>query len=497
MIPQPNAPVLVTGASGYIGARLVTRLLAAGYRVRCFVRDPAKLASRPWHGDPNVEIMGGDASEKAAVENALQGCSVAYYLIHSMVAAGQEYRDRDAAMARLFGRVAASAGIRRVIYLGGLGELGDELSEHLRSRREVETELASGGVPVTVFRAAMIIGSGSTSFEILRYLVERLPVMVTPRWVRTESQPIAVRNVLNYLVDCLEVPETAGQTLDIGGPDVLRYDEIMREMAAALRVPRRRVLPVPVLTPKVSSWWIHLITPVGHRIARPLAEGLRNRVVCRNDRAITLMPQELLTVREAIAAALRVVDEGRVESAWLDAGAIPGDPDWAGGRVFEDRRETEVAAAPEVLHQSVTRIGGRHGWYAADFLWRLRGLLDRLVGGPGLRRGRRDPNTLSYGDALDFWRVTSVVPGQHLALRAEMKVPGTAQLDFHIEALGEGRCRLVQHARFRPRGLLGLVYWYAVLPVHGLVFQRMLNGLRDHAQRQHTPPPVTNGNGAD
>ena len=296
--------ILVTGATGYIGGRLVPRLLEAGHRVRCLAREPRKLDGRPWASDPRVEVVAGDTSDIASLRRALEGCGAAYYLVHSMVAAGHEYAERDRTMARAFARAAEDTGLERIVYLGGLGELGAGLSEHLASRREVEELLASGQTPVTVLRAAMIIGSGSASFEILRYLVERLPVMVTPRWVSTESQPIAVRNVVQYLVDCLGVPETSGQTLDIGGPDVLSYRELMRIMAEERGLRRRYVVPVPVLTPRLSSLWIHLVTPISHRIARPLAEGLRNRVVCRNDDARRLMPQDLLTVREAIRSAL-------------------------------------------------------------------------------------------------------------------------------------------------------------------------------------------------
>jgi uncharacterized protein YndB with AHSA1/START domain len=326
----------------------------------------------------------------------------------------------------------------------------------------------------------MIIGSGSASFEILRYLVERLPVMVTPRWVSTESQPIAVRNVVQYLVDCLAAPETVGRTLDIGGPDVLSYRELMRIMAEERGLRRRLVVPVPVLTPRLSSLWIHLVTPISHRIARPLAEGLRNRVVCRDDEAQRLMPQRLLTVREAIRAALDHVAHDDVPTTWSMAGPIPGDPDWAGGTVFTDRRSLLVEAPPEAVWRAVVRIGGGQGWYAADGLWRLRGWLDRLVGGPGLRRGRRDADEVGYGEALDFWRVTGLERGRRLSLRAEMKLPGEALLEFEVAPEGIGT-RLTQTARFLPRGLAGLAYWYAVLPVHGFVFEGMIHGIRESA----------------
>ena len=479
-------PILVTGASGYIGGRLVPRLLDAGYAVRCLAREPRKLSARPWASHPAVEIVAGDASSPPSLERALGGTRAAFYLIHSMLAAGRSYAGVDDRLARVFATAAAAAGLKRIVYLGGLGETGPGLSEHLSSRRQVEDALASTAVPLTVFRAAMIIGSGSASFEILRYLVERLPVMVTPRWVETESQPIAVRNVLEYLVRTLATPETTGRTLDIGGPDILSYREIMQVMAECRGLRRRVILPVPVLTPRLSSLWIHLVTPVNHRIARPLAEGLRNRVVCRSDEAARLMPQRLLGVREAITAALAIVAEGGAETAWIDSGPIPGDPDWAGGTVFVDERVVDVNATPERAYHAVCRVGGGHGYYAVDWLWRLRGALDRLAGGPGLRRGRRDPETVAFGDALDFWRVTAAEPSRRLDLRAEMKLPGDALLSFSVAPLPGGRCRLTQTARFKPRGLSGLAYWYAVMPLHEVVFSGMLDGIRRYAE---TPRP--------
>ncbi len=476
--------VFVTGASGYIGGRLVPRLLERGYRVRCAVREPRKLSDRTWAENPSAEIVRCDVADRDALHAALQGCHAAYYLVHSMMVAGAEYREHDRLLARGFAEAAEAAGLARIIYLGGLGEIGDKLSEHLASRREVEAALASGSVPVTVLRAAMIIGSGSASFEILRYLVERLPIMITPRWVSTEAQPIAVRNVLHYLVACLEEPATIGRTLDVGGPDIMAYRDIMQTMAQALGLRKRLVIPVPVLTPRLSSLWIHLVTPLSHRIARPLAEGLRNRVVCRDDEARRLMPQQLLTVRESIDAALGKLETHDVETSWSDAGPIPGDPDWSGGKVFVDRRTIQANAPAEAAFRAICRIGGGQGYYAADWLWCLRGWIDRLFGGPGLRRDRRAPETVSYGEALDFWRVTGIEPHRRLELRAEMKLPGEASLEFEIQPHpdDERRCTIIQTARFKPRGLFGLAYWYAVLPLHSIVFSRMLKGIRRAAE---------------
>lgn len=486
---RPSANVFVTGATGYVGGRLAPRLIERGYRVRCLTRSAAKLRARPWAdaGHERIEVVKGDAADEARLTDAMRGCIAAYYLVHSMDAAGPEYRRRDLALAEVFGRAAMKAGVPRIIYLGGLGETGEGLSEHLSSRREVEAALGSAGVPVTVFRAAMIIGSGSASFEILRYLVERLPIMITPRWVSTESQPIAIRDVLHYLIAALETPATTGRTLDIGGPDVLSYARVMREMASALGLRRRLVIPVPVLTPRLSSLWIHLVTPLRASIARPLAEGLRNRVVCRSDEARRLMPHRCLNVRQAMDAALAKAHSGEVETAWSDAGVMPGDPSWAGGTVFVDRREVISPATPKSVWAAVSGLGGERGYYAANWLWRLRGTLDRLVGGPGLQRGRRSADDLRVGDALDFWRVTEIDPPRRLELTAEMKLPGVATLSFDIEpAPGHaGRTLLVMAAKFRPRGLLGIAYWYAVLPMHGIVFSGMLKGL---ARAAHTPP---------
>ena len=476
--------VFVTGGTGYIGGRLIPRLISAGHEVRVSARSPQKLLDRSWAVDPLVDIVAGDlaADDVDQWADAMRGCQVAYYLVHSMISAGSDYAEADRQMAQRFAAAAERAGVERIIYLGGLGELGDDLSSHLHSRREVGDVLASGSVPVTQLRSAMIIGSGSASFEILRYLVERLPVMVTPRWVSTECQPIGIEDVLGYLIDVLETPETIGKAIDIGGADRQTYADLMKIMTEELHLPRRWVVPVPVLTPRLSSLWIHLVTPIHHRIARPLAEGLKNRVVCRDNFAAEHMPRRLRTAREAIQAALLRVESHEIETMWSMAGAIPGDPDWAGGTSFVDRRTKTIAASPQSVFRAVCRVGGGHGWYAADGLWKLRGWLDRLFGGPGLRRGRRDPEKVSYGEALDFWRVTGLERDERLSLRAEMRLPGEALLEFQLSPLPQGGTELTQVARFRPKGLLGLAYWGAVLPLHSFVFSGMLGGIQRAAE---------------
>ena len=479
-----GAIVFVTGATGYVGGRLVPSLLRAGYRVRCLAREPRKLEARPWRNDPNVDVVTGDLTNVDELTEQLSGCSVAYFLVHSMEASGGKYAERDLLLASNFAAGAKAAGIQRIIYLGGLGELGDGLSQHLRSRREVENTLGGTGIPVTTFRAAMIIGSGSASFEILRYLVERLPVMVTPSWVTTESQPVAISDVLHWLVRCLQVPETLGQTLEIGGPDILPYRELMKIMAEELHIPKRWIVPVPILTPKLSSLWISLVTPVSYKIARPLAEGLRNRVVVTDDKTQSMMPHESLGVREAIRRALQKIESNEVETRWSVAGPIVGDPHWAGGKVFTDQRSVIIHADPAAVFAAVCRIGGGNGWYAGDILWRLRGWMDTMVGGPGLRRGRRDSERVEFGEALDFWRVVGIDRDRSLSLLAEMKLPGVAMLDFNLHSDGEiDRTRLTMTARYRPRGLLGMLYWYSVVPLHNIVFGGMLKGIRKAAEK--------------
>ncbi len=480
-----SARVFLTGATGYIGGRLAPRLLDAGYEIVCLTREVEKLRARPWTGRPGVNLVEGDVVRQELLEEHMKGCAFAYYLVHSMISAGKAYAGVDRALALTFARAAEVAGVSRIVYLGGLGETGAGLSEHLASRREVEVALQSTTVPVTVLRAAMIIGAGSASFEILRYLVERLPIMVTPRWVHTECQPVSVSDILHVLVRVLELPETTGRTFDVGGADTMTYREILQTVAEVLGLRRRLIVPVPVLTPRLSSLWIHLVTPVSHRIARPLAEGLKNRVVCRDDSIARLTGHRFQTVREAVEAAVSSLSGNEVETAWSDAGVIPGDPDWAGGTSFSDERSITVRAPPEVVFRTLLQIGGDHGYFAANWLWWLRGLLDRLTGGPGLRRGRRHPTELAYGDAVDFWRVSGIEPNRELTLRAEMNLPGEAVLHFDVKPEPAGS-RLEQKALFKPRGLAGILYWYAVAPLHRIVFRGMLRGIGSEAEASAT-----------
>ncbi|TLM69411.1 MAG: SDR family oxidoreductase [Deltaproteobacteria bacterium] len=477
-------PIAVLGATGYVGARLVPRLVKAGWRVRAVGRNPDKLAGRPWAADPGVEIAPGDVLDRGSLEAALRGCRAVFYLVHSMGPHIADFAATDRQAAENLAAAAAAAGVERIIYLGGLGDDAPHLSHHLRSRHEVGDILKKGSIPVTIFRAAMIIGSGSASFEILRYLVERLPVMVTPRWIDTPCQPIAVSNVLHYLVSCLDSPATIGETFDIGTEEVVTYRQLMRLYAEEARLPRRWIIPVPVLTPRLSSYWIHLVTPVPASLARPLAEGLRNPVLCRDAAIRELIPQLLFGCRMAIRLALENLRLQQVESSWMDAGRLPpvewssrDDPEWAGGTLFRDERRIVVAAPARQCWPAVVGIGGQTGWYYADWLWRLRGGMDRLLGGPGLGRGRRDPAAVRAGDALDFWRVLAAEPDRRLKLVAEMKLPGEAVLELRLTECADGTTEIRQSARFRPRGLFGLLYWYAVLPLHELVFAGMLRGI--------------------
>ena len=436
--------------------------------------------------EPGVEAVQADVMDEESLKRALDGCWAAYYLVHSMNPGTKNFSGADRKAAGNMARAAEAAGVERIIYLGGLGADESEMSEHLRSRAEVAEILQSGSVPTTFLRAAVILGSGSASFEILRYLVDRLPVMTTPQWVRTPCQPIAIRNVLQYLKGCLEHAKTTGQTYDIGGPEVLTYQRLMEIYAEEAGLPKRWIIPVPVLTPRLSSYWLHLVTPVPTSLAKPLVEGLRTPVVCREQRIQAIIAQELLTSRQAIRYALENTYKHRVDTCWFDAGHHPtpewiqcGDAPYAGGTILECGYRAVLKASAEEVWEPIKRIGGSTGWYFADTLWALRGALDRLIGGIGLRRGRRDPVDLYAGDALDFWRVLEVEEPHRLQLLAEMKTPGEAVLEFRLHPLGEGRTEVQQLSRFLPKGLLGIIYWYTLYPFHKWVFKGMLRGIEE------------------
>ena len=476
--------VLVTGANGYVGGRLVPQLLDRGHAVRCMVRDPSRLQGRTWAAQ--VTIVRGDVLDPASLVPALAGIEVAYYLVHSL-GAGRDFHDRDIRAAKSFGAAAAGAGVARIIYLGGLGDSTAALSEHLRSRQDTGSALGQAGVPVTEFRAAVIVGSGSVSFEMIRYLTERVPVMVCPNWVYTRIQPIAIRDVLTYLVEALETPACTGQVVEIGGSDVLTYGQMMTGYAT-LRGLKRFLLPVPFLTPRLSSYWVHLVTPIPSAIARPLIEGLRNEVVVRDPRASQWFPSiEPVGYLEAVRRALASFDGDSVETAWSDAltsSHLDSEPvvlTTQDGMVLE-RRQLTVNATPERAFEVFSALGGATGWLRLNWAWQLRGFLDRLLGGVGMRRGRRDPHHVRVGDAVDFWRVEAVEPGRLVRLRAEMKVPGRAWLEFQARTLDTGATLIVQTAFFAPRGLFGLMYWYALYPIHGLIFGGMIREIGRRAE---------------
>ncbi|GAA1502517.1 SDR family oxidoreductase [Streptomyces albidochromogenes] len=484
---SPHLRCLVTGATGYIGGRLVPELLAAGHQVRCLARTPQKLRDHPWAD--RVEVVRGDVTDEESVRASMRDIDVAYYLVHALgTGAGFERTDRRAA--EIFGEQARAAGVRRVVYLGGLTPRNvpaRELSPHLRSRAEVGAILLRSGVPTTVLRAAVIIGSGSASFEMLRYLTERLPVMVTPSWVRTRIQPIAVRDVLRYLVGSALMPPEVNRAFDIGGADVVTYRDMMRGYAAAAGLPRRLIVPVPVLTPGLSSHWVGLVTPVPRQIARPLAESLRHEVVCDEHDIAAYVPDppgSPIGVDQALALALQRVRETRVTTRWSSASVpgapsdpLPTDPDWAGGSLYTDRRERTVDASPQALWTVIEGVGGENGWYSFPLAWAVRGWADRLVGGVGLRRGRRDAHRLRVGDSLDFWRVEEIDRGRLLRLRAEMRLPGLAWLEMYAEQDEAGRTRYRQRALFHPHGLLGHAYWWSVSPFHAVVFGGMARNI--------------------
>jgi len=461
--------VLLAGSTGYIGGRLVPLLLEQGHQVRCLARNPGKLDASEWRD--SVEVLQGDVLDIGSLRSAAKGCDSAVYLVHSLEAPGG-VAETDRAGAANFRDAADEAGIKRIVYLSGLGT-----SKHLASRHEAGAVLASGKTPVTEVRAGVVIGSGSLSFEMLRYLTEVLPVMTTPRWVRTLCQPIAVRDILEILGQAVSEDSTESHVIEAGGPDILTYQKMMQVYAEEAGLRKRLIVPVPVLSPGLSSLWVGLVTPLPPRTARALISGLCTEVVVSGRPAAEVFPHRQTPYREAVSRALVRTAAGP-ETRWSDAGPGPaqptqGDPRWSGGAVYEDVRVVPTDASPAQVYWAFSRIGGDVGYYSFNWAWAIRGLMDQVVGGVGLRRGRRHPEDLHEGEAVDFWRVDRIESERLLRLHAEMKLPGEAWLEWQIQPTEQGS-DLIQRARFRPRGILGRLYWYSLWPFHRVIFPRMV-----------------------
>ncbi len=478
--------ILVTGATGYIGGRLVPRLLEEGRRVRVFVRSRDRVLSRSWAS--RVETAVGDALDAETIAAALEGVDAAYYLIHSL-STGPDFRQLDLIAARNFGQAARQSGVRRIIYLSGLGDPDSDLSPHLRSRQECGDALRESDIPVTEIRAGVIVGSGSLSFEMVRHLVERLPVMICPRWIYSQIQPIAVDDLLEYLASALRLASSSGNIIEVGGKDVTTYRGLMLGYARA-RGLRRLLIPVPVLTPRLSSYWVHWMTPIPAGIAKPLAEGLRNEVVVSDTKSEALFPHIAPgDYATSIKRALNDLSDGRIGTSWSDAVGSSTNPrrlvslEAREGLIVE-RRRLAVSGPATRVYKVCAGIGAARGWYFANWAWSLRGMLDRLLGGAGLRRGRRHPDELRVGDALDFWRVEAVESDLLVRLRSEMKLPGDAWLQFETREREDGSTWLDQSAVFAPKGLMGLLYWYALYPVHAWIFRGMIRAIARRSEER-------------
>ena len=477
---QP-ALCLVTGATGYIGGRLIVELLKHGYRVRILARNADRLKYHPWIDQ--VEVSEGDAHNPNVLAEAMIDVDVAYYLLHALMSK-DNFEQEEREMAEGFGAAAKQANVKRIVYLGGIIAPNETMSPHLQARAETGEILRASGVSTIELRAGVVIGSGSASFEMLRYLTERLPIMTVPKWVNVRIQPIAVRDVLRYLVGAAAINPTISGAFDIGGPEIFTYKEMMQQYAEAAGLPRRIIIPVPVLTPRLSSGWVGLVTPVPYTLAKRLVASLKNEVVAADDSIRGLIPDPeggLTPFKRAVQLALTKIKDARVETRWSDASVpwtpsepLPTDPDWAGGTLYRDVRIVHSPDSIEEVWKRVESIGGDNGYSLATWAWEVRGFIDKIFGGVGLRRGRRDPNQLQVGDALDFWRVEEINRPTLLRLRAEMKMPGLAWLEFGLEKDAEtGGTILTQVAIYAPKGLLGHAYWWSVWPMHGLVFPSM------------------------
>ena len=481
------ATCLVTGATGYIGGRLVRELLKAGYKVKVLARFPDRLRDMPWINQ--VEVVAGDALDENSIIQAMNNVDVVYYLLHALNQ-GPEFVEIETKMAQIFANSAKQKNVQKIIYLGGLIP-SQKLSQHLESRKITGEILRNSGVPTIELRAGVVIGSGSASFEMLRYLSERLPIMITPKWVKTRIQPIAVRDVLYYLVNAASLENEINRSFDIGGPNILTYKDMMNRYCKVAGLRKRIIIPVPLLTSKLSSHWVSFVTPVPGSIAKPLVRSLINEVVCKEDDIKQYIPDPeggLTDFEKAVELALMRVKDAQVSTRWSSAQIpgvpsepMPSDPQWTGGSLYEDLQQIEIETSSHEVWKVVEAIGGEHGYFSLDWAWEIRGIMDRMVGGVGLRRGRRDPNSLHVGEALDFWRVEERIPDQLLRLRAEMRVPGKAWLEFKIEEINENKCKLSQRAVFYPKGLAGHAYWWSVIPFHGLVFPGMCKNIAKKA----------------
>jgi uncharacterized protein YbjT (DUF2867 family) len=481
--------VLVTGATGYVGGRLVPKLIEEGHSVRVIARDPHRLDDVPWRAD--VEVVGGDLLVSSDVKTAMHGQDVVYYLVHSMSSVG-DFEQLERTVATTVATEAFAAGLKRIVYLGGLHPDGP-LSRHLGSRKEVGDILLASGVPTIALQAGVIIGSGSASFEMIRHLTEVLPYMPAPKWVRNFIQPVAIRDVLHYLVHSANLPSAVNRAFDIGGPDVFRYGQLMNGYAVEAGLKQRPIASLPVLTPWLASQWVNLVTPIPRSLAVPIIESLLHDAVMKNHDidAVISPPEEGLTgYRKAVRLALARMQNGEVQTSWRNtevigapADPLPSDPEWSGHTVYTDIQRVESPASPAELWRVVEGVGGDNGWYSLPVAWAARGWIDKLFGGVGLRRGRRDPDKLINGDALDFWRVEHIDRGSFLRLRAEMKIPGLAWLEFTVSPGESGGSVLNQRAIFFPYGLGGRLYWFAVTPFHGIVFTGMANAMAKKAER--------------
>ncbi|MEY4494693.1 MAG: hypothetical protein RL570_808, partial [Actinomycetota bacterium] len=454
-----------------------------GYRVRILARNADRLKYHPWIDQ--VEVSEGDAHNTDVLEEAMIGVDVAYYLLHALMSK-DDFEQEEREMAEGFGKAAKASGVKRIVYLGGIIAPNEVMSPHLQARAETGEilRLRNSGVAAIELRAGVVIGSGSASFEMLRYLTERLPIMTVPKWVNVRIQPIAVRDVLRYLVGAASIDPSVSGVFDIGGPEIFTYKEMMQQYAEAAGLPRRIIIPVPVLTPRLSSGWVGLVTPVPYTLAKRLVASLKNEVVAADDKIRKLIPDPadgLTPFKRAVQLALTKIKDARVETRWSDASVpwtpsepLPTDPDWAGGTLYRDVRIVHSPDSIDEVWKRVEAIGGDNGYSLATWAWEVRGFIDKIFGGVGLRRGRRDPNLLQVGDALDFWRVEEITRPKLLRLRAEMKMPGLAWLEFGLEVDAEtGGTILTQVAIYAPKGLLGHAYWWSVWPMHGLVFPSM------------------------